>query len=93
MACEELKVTAPSEPLAAVENSPLCGKVVRTCVVKPLTAVTPFCKRGENIAERYRHQLHAHAMGLLTVVPSIATRAWPLCGSLGNRTTFIHCPL
>jgi hypothetical protein len=26
--CEEVKVTAPTEPLAAAENSDFCGKVV-----------------------------------------------------------------
>ena len=55
MACEALRVTAPSEPLAAVENSPVCGKVVLTCVLKPLMAVVTVLQRGEDIAERYRH--------------------------------------
>lgn len=31
-------MTPPSEPLAAVENSPRCGKVALTCVLKPLMA-------------------------------------------------------
>ena len=54
-AAEESKVTAPVAPGGVIENSPVCGKVARTCVLRPLMAMDAVLQGSEDIAERYRH--------------------------------------